>query len=124
MIVWAFVVLILASSYTASLSSRLTVEQLRPVVTDVDQLIKNGASVGYSEGSFLGDLLMPTFGKSRLVPLGGPDDYAKALSNRAVAAVFHELPYAKLFLKEYCSGYTIIGPTHRTAGLGFVSSFL
>ncbi|MQM23867.1 hypothetical protein Taro_056937, partial [Colocasia esculenta] len=89
-IIWVFVVLILASSYTASLSSRLTVERLLPAVVDMDQLIKSGDRVGYGARSYLQGLLKRSFGESRLVPLAGPDEYAAALSNGTVAAVFHE----------------------------------
>ncbi|MQM14151.1 hypothetical protein Taro_047079, partial [Colocasia esculenta] len=120
-IVWVFVVLILSSSYTASLSSRLTVEQLQPSVADMDQLMRSGDRVGYSAGSFIYGLLRQSFSNSRLVPLTGADEYAAALSNGTVAAIFHELPYIKLFLKKYCTGYTVIGrPTTRTSGFGFV----
>uniref|UniRef100_A0A2N9FBR6 Glutamate receptor n=1 Tax=Fagus sylvatica TaxID=28930 RepID=A0A2N9FBR6_FAGSY len=52
-IVWVFVVLILTQSYTASLASLLTVQQLQPTVTDVNQLIKSGECVGYLQGSFV-----------------------------------------------------------------------
>ncbi|PRQ27947.1 putative ionotropic glutamate receptor, metazoa [Rosa chinensis] len=52
-IVWCFVVLILTQSYTASLSSILTVQQLQPVITDVNLLSKNGDNVGYQGGSFI-----------------------------------------------------------------------
>ncbi|CAA7407343.1 unnamed protein product [Spirodela intermedia] len=117
-IVWLFAVLILTSTYTASLASILTAAKLEPAFNDVGELVRSGKFVGYSRGSFLGDLLKPTFG-SKLVPLMGPDEYASALTNGTVNAVFDELPYIKLFLKKYCKGYTIIGPTQRTAGLGF-----
>ncbi|KAM0017594.1 putative ionotropic glutamate receptor [Helianthus debilis subsp. tardiflorus] len=46
-IVWVSVVLVLTSSYTASLTLMLTVEQLRPTHTDINQIRKNGESVGY-----------------------------------------------------------------------------
>ncbi|KAB1223984.1 Glutamate receptor 2.7 [Morella rubra] len=52
-IIWVFVVLILTQSYTASLTSLLTVQQLQPTFTDVNQLIKDRANVGYQEGSFV-----------------------------------------------------------------------
>ena len=52
-IVWVFVVLILTQSYTASLTSLLTVQQLQPTITDVNQLIKNGEYMGYQEGSYV-----------------------------------------------------------------------
>ena len=56
-IVWVFVVLILTQSYTASLTTLLTVQQLRPAVTDVNQLIQNGEYVGYQYGSYNFELL-------------------------------------------------------------------
>ncbi|PHU14984.1 Glutamate receptor 2.2 [Capsicum chinense] len=46
LIVWVFVVLVLTSSYTASLTSMLTVQQLQPTITDLNDLIKNGEYVG------------------------------------------------------------------------------
>ncbi|KAB1223646.1 Glutamate receptor 3.7 [Morella rubra] len=45
-VVWLFVVLILTSSYTASLSSMLTVQQLQPNVTNIEWLKKNNLKVG------------------------------------------------------------------------------
>ena len=42
LVVWLFVVLIVQQSYTASLSSILTVEQLQPTVTNLDEVIRNG----------------------------------------------------------------------------------
>ena len=56
-IIWVFVVLILTQSYTASLTSFLTVQQLQPTVTDINQLIKNGEYVGYQGGSFVLQIL-------------------------------------------------------------------
>ncbi|CAK9145026.1 unnamed protein product [Ilex paraguariensis] len=56
-IIWLFVVLILTQSYTASLASMLTVQQLQPTVTDVNELISKGAYVGYQHGSFVLGLL-------------------------------------------------------------------
>lgn len=56
-IIWMFVVLILTQSYTASLTSLLTVQQLQPTVTDVRQLVVNGDNVGYIDGSFVRGIL-------------------------------------------------------------------
>lgn len=127
MIIWLFVVLILTQSYTASLTSMLTVQQLEPTVTEVEQLIRKGDFVGYHKGSFVKEKLINElhFDKSKLVPLGRPDDYAEALSkgssNNGVSAVFHEIPYLKLFLAKHCKNFMMVGPTYKTAGFGFVS---
>ncbi|CAN6221376.1 unnamed protein product [Urochloa humidicola] len=124
-IIWVFVVLILTSSYTASLTSMLTVQQLEPTVTDVKELIRRGDYIGYQEGSFLpGELKKMNFDESKLRSYSAPEQYAEALSkgsaNGGVAAIFDEIPYLKLFLSQYCDGYAMVGPIYKDAGFGFV----
>ncbi|KAK1323532.1 Glutamate receptor 2.8 [Acorus calamus] len=124
-IIWVFVVLILTSSYTASLTSMLTVQKLQPTVTNIDDLIKNKDYVGYLHDSFvLGLLERMKIPKDRLRNLTSPDDYYNALlkgsKNGGVAAVFDEVPYLKVFLSQYCDGHTMVGPTYKTDGFGFV----
>ncbi|KAI9377955.1 hypothetical protein POPTR_018G012600v4 [Populus trichocarpa] len=123
-IIWCFVVLILTQSYTASLTSLLTVQQLRPTVTDVHELIKKGEYVGYQEGSFvLGILLNLGFDKSKLIVYNSTEQCDDLLSkgsvNGGIAAAFDEVPYTRLFLSKYCSKYAMIDPTFKTAGFGF-----
>jgi len=125
-IIWVFVVLILTSSYTASLTSMLTVQQLQPSVVDVNELIKNGDYVAYQDGSFVKGLLTQLkFDVSKLKNYSTAQDYADALSkgskNGGVAAIFDEIPYLKLFLSEHCEGYSMVGRTYKTDGFGFVS---
>ncbi|KAJ1281371.1 hypothetical protein BS78_04G301300 [Paspalum vaginatum] len=125
MVIWVFAVLILTSSYTASLTSMLTVQKLKPAVTDVNDLISNGDYVGYQEGSFVaGELLQMKFDQSKLRSYSTPAEYADALSrgsdNGGVAAVFDEVPYLKIFLSQYCDSYTMSGPVYKGTGLGFV----
>ncbi|KAK1276943.1 Glutamate receptor 2.9 [Acorus gramineus] len=124
-IIWLFVVLILQSSYTASLTSMLTVQQLEPTVTSIDQLIKKNDSVGYLKNSFVRDLLIRTgVDESRLKPYNSPEEYAEALSkgsvNGGVAAIFDEMPYLRVFLSKYCNKFAMVGPTYRSGGFGFV----
>ncbi|CAL5038465.1 unnamed protein product [Urochloa decumbens] len=124
-IIWVFVVLILTSSYTASLTSMLTVQQLEPMVTDVKELIRRGDYVGYQEGSFMpSELKKMNFDESKLRVYSTPEQYAEALSkgssNGGVAAIFDEIPYLKLFLSQYCDGYAMVGPIYKDAGFGFV----
>jgi len=121
-IIWVFVVLVLQSSYTASLSSKLTVEQLQPTVTDIRELVKNGDTVGYLDDSFMPSLLKRlNFNESKMIAYQSPEDYNNALSNGTVAAIFDEIPYLKVFLSQYCNKYTMTGPTYKTDGFGFVS---
>ncbi|CAN8256658.1 unnamed protein product [Cochlearia groenlandica] len=46
-VVWCFVLLILTQSYTATLTSMLTVQELRPTVRHMDDLKKSGVNIGY-----------------------------------------------------------------------------
>ncbi|KAL7180615.1 hypothetical protein ACSBR1_043745 [Camellia fascicularis] len=125
MTIWLFVVLILSSSYTASLSARLTVQKLRPTVTDVNELIKNGDYVGYRSGSFIADILKDMgFDKSKITPCKSRDECNEALSkgsnNGGISALFGVASYNKLFVSRYCGKYTTIGPIYQTGGFGFV----
>lgn len=123
LIIWVFVVLILTQSYTASLTSMLTVQRLQPSFTDVKDIQKNGYFVGYQTNSFVKDLLTKklNFNETRLKNYTTSEDYHDALSNGEVAAIFDEIPYIKIFLASYCSRYMMVGPTYRTDGFGFVS---
>ncbi|KAL2462407.1 Glutamate receptor 2.7 [Forsythia ovata] len=123
-IVWVFVVLVLTSSYTANLTSMLTVHQLQPTITDIYDLIKNGEYVGYQYGSFIPGLLMGMkFDNSKFRNYSTSEEYDEALSkgsrNGGVAAIVDELPYIRSFLAKYCGKYTMVGPTYKTAGFGF-----
>uniref|UniRef100_A0A2P2MPZ9 Uncharacterized protein MANES_16G133600 n=1 Tax=Rhizophora mucronata TaxID=61149 RepID=A0A2P2MPZ9_RHIMU len=126
-VIWCFVVLILTQSYTASLTSLLTVQQLLPTVTDVNSLIKNREFVGYAEGSFVFGLLKGLgFDESRLISYNSIEDcnqlFDKGSGNGGIAAAFDEVAPIKLLLAQYCSKYTTVKPTFKLAGWGFVSS--
>jgi len=125
-IIWCFVVLILTQSYTASLSSLLTIQQLK--VTDVNELVNKGEYVGYQKGSFvLGILLGLGFDKSKILAYNSPEEchelFSKGSGNGGIAAAFDEVSFIKVFLSKYCSKYTMIDATFKTGGFGFVSSF-
>ncbi|XP_031255207.1 glutamate receptor 2.8-like [Pistacia vera] len=123
LIIWIFVVLILTQSYTASLTSMLTVQRLRPSFDDVKEIRARGYLVGYPKDSFVKDFLINqlNLNESNLKGYEYPKDYDEALSNQSVAAIFDEIPFIKLFLEKanYCSKYMMVGPTYRTGGLGF-----
>eukprot|EP00258_Populus_trichocarpa_P013432 XP_002324375.3 glutamate receptor 2.8 [Populus trichocarpa] len=124
-IIWFFVVLVLTQSYTASLTSLLTVQQLQPTVTDVHDLIMKGGYVGYLKGSFVREILLGLgFDESKLMMYNSPEEchelFSKGSGNGGIAAAFDEVPYMKLFLSKYCTKYTMIDPTFKTGGFGFV----
>ncbi|KAJ8758711.1 hypothetical protein K2173_000432 [Erythroxylum novogranatense] len=124
-VIWCFVVLILTQSYTASLTSLLTVQKLQPTVTDVNELIKSGAYVGYHEGSFTKGLLkLLGFDESKLRPFSTfeewDDLFTKGSGNGGITAAFDEVSYIKLFLARHSSKYTTVEPKFKTDGFGFV----
>ncbi|KAK3204599.1 hypothetical protein Dsin_018645 [Dipteronia sinensis] len=123
LIIWVFVVLILTQSYTASLTSMLTVQRFKPRFADVKEIHGHDYFVGYQKDSFVKELLTKqlNFDESKLKPYSTEEEYHQALSNGTVAAIFDEIPYIKLFLGKAnnCSKYMMIGPTYRTDGFGF-----
>ncbi|KAI5354099.1 hypothetical protein L3X38_006994 [Prunus dulcis] len=124
-ILWCFVVLILTQSYTPSLTSLLTVQQLQPTVTDVNLLIKNRNNVAYQRGSFVyGILEQLGFQDENLKTFNSAEEFNQLFHNGSrkygISAAFDETPYMKLFLATYCSKYTMIPPTFKADGFGFV----
>lgn len=127
LLIWLFVVLIINSSYTASLTSILTVQQLSSPVKGIETLISNNDPIGYQQGSFARNYLIEELGihESRLVPLISAEHYVKALNdgpaNNGVAAIIDERAYVELFLSTRCE-YSIVGQEFTKNGWGFVST--
>ncbi|KAL3850481.1 hypothetical protein ACJIZ3_012363 [Penstemon smallii] len=114
--IWLFVVFILASSYTANLSSLLTVQQIKLTRSDY---------IGYSANSFVRGLIRNNlnFHDNRLKPYQSPDEYDKALRSGSkhggVAAIIEEIPYLKVLLARYPHNYTMFDSSMTTSGFGF-----
>ncbi|XP_078150464.1 glutamate receptor 2.8-like [Carex rostrata] len=120
-IVWVFVVLILQASYTASLTSMLTVQRLTPTYSDINDLVNSKEKIGYLADSFTKDfLLRMRVDESRLLALKSPDSYEEAMSNHSIAAIVDETPYLQVFLNKYCDNYTMVNLPNKTSGFGFV----
>ncbi|XP_074355792.1 glutamate receptor 2.8-like [Apium graveolens] len=120
-VVWLFVALIITQSYTASLSSMLTVKQLEPTVSDIETLKNNNVIVGYGKGAFVAKYLVEVLGFKpyNLKNFSSPQDYAKALKTGEIAAGFLNGSYLKLFLAKYCRSFIVAGPTYKVGGFGF-----
>ncbi|CAE6095817.1 unnamed protein product [Arabidopsis arenosa] len=123
-VVWCFVLLILTQSYTATLTSMLTVQELRPTVRHMDDLKKSGVSIGYQKGSFTFEKLKEIgFNESRLKIYNSPQEMHELFLNKSnkggIGAAFDEVAYIKLFMAKYCSEYSIIEPTYKADGFGF-----
>ncbi|XP_010270514.1 PREDICTED: glutamate receptor 3.2-like isoform X2 [Nelumbo nucifera] len=114
LLIWLFVVLIINSSYTASLTSILTVQQLSSPIKGIESLITSTEPIGFQVGSFAENYLIEELNipKSRLVALGSPEQYAIALEKGKVAAVVDERSYVELFLSNQCK-FSIVGISKR-----------
>lgn len=126
MVSWLFLVLILNSSYTASLSSMLTVQQLQPNVTSIEWLKKNNMKIGCDGDSFVRTYLqnVEQFKAENIMNISSEYNYVSAFQNSSIAAAFLELPYEKVYISKYCKGYSASTPTIRFGGLGFVSDII
>lgn len=126
LLIWLFVVLIITSSYTASLTSILTVQQLSSPIKGIETLINSNDPIGHQQDSYARNYLVEELGirESRLIPLISPEDYAKALRDGpqrgGVAAVVDERAFVDLFLSTRCE-FSIVGQEFTKAGWGFVS---
>ncbi|KAF3434899.1 hypothetical protein FNV43_RR21986 [Rhamnella rubrinervis] len=113
MIIWVFVILILTSSYTATLTSMLTIQQI--------QLNTKGNYVGYGP-AVKGVVVNLNFeGAKRFIT---PEEYVDALSKGSkhggISAIIDEIPYIKIFLAKYPKDYSMIKSMSTTNGFGFV----
>ncbi|KAD3338449.1 hypothetical protein E3N88_33970 [Mikania micrantha] len=116
--VWLLVVLILISSYTATLTSLLTVEQF--------VLASEGETVGFHGGSFVAGRTVNNlhFEDYRHRPYYSYEDYAEALSkggkHGGADAIIDEIPYIKMFLGLYSADYAMISSEPTTSGFAFI----
>ncbi|RWR96378.1 glutamate receptor 2.8-like protein [Cinnamomum micranthum f. kanehirae] len=124
MAVWLFVAFVLTSSYTASLSSMLTVRRLEPSVVDVEWLKQTKAMVGCDRYSFVRSYLEEVlhFDKACIKPFDTGEDYPQALRTGQIKAAFLEVPYINYLLAKNCKGFMTAGPTYEVGGFGFVMS--
>lgn len=127
LIIWLFVVLIINSSYTASLTSILTVQQLTSKIEGIDSLISSTDAIGVQEGSFALNYLIDelNIAASRIIKLKSQEEYVDALKrgsrNGGVAAIVDELPYVELFLAGTNCIFRTVGQEFTKSGWGFVS---
>ncbi|WCJ37575.1 glutamate receptor 5 [Euphorbia peplus] len=125
MLVWLFLLMVVTASYTANLTSILTLQQLSSPITGIESLVASNGPIGYQVGSFAFGYLSETLyvPPYRLVSLKSPLEYERALRlgpNNAggVAAIVDELPYVELFLANQTE-FGIIGNQFTRAGWGF-----
>lgn len=119
---WFFVILIVTASFTASLTSILTVSRLRPSIVDIEILKRTNSPVGTNRGSltikYMVDVL--NFLPENIKLFDSMNDYPGAFEKGDINAAFFVEPHAKAFLTKFCKGYTMAGPIFKLGGLGFV----
>ncbi|PWA49548.1 Extracellular solute-binding protein, family 3 [Artemisia annua] len=116
LVMWLCMIFIVVQIFTATLSSWLTLDQLRP------KLPTSHENSGYQNGSFVKDLIIQRYNCSgkRLTALNSYEDIKNALANDSVSAVFGRLPYIDLFLSKYGSSeYMKFGPINQESGIAF-----
>ncbi|KAG2260322.1 hypothetical protein Bca52824_079616 [Brassica carinata] len=125
LIIWLFVVLIINSSYTASLTSILTVQQLTSRIEGIDSLIQSKEPIGVQDGTFARNYLVNELNISphRIVPLRDEEHYLSALQlgpkAGGVAAIVDELPYIEVLLTNSNCKYRTVGQEFTRTGWGF-----
>jgi len=120
---WLFVIFIVTSTFTASLTSMMTVSQLEPSVLDIQTLLKRNSVVGCDGNSFIVKYLteVQKFKRENIREINSINDYPAAFRNNDIEAAFFIAPHAKVFLAKYsCRGLIKAGNTFRLGGLGFV----
>ncbi|XP_013617853.1 PREDICTED: glutamate receptor 1.3-like [Brassica oleracea var. oleracea] len=112
--VWVFAVLILTTSYTATLTSMMTVQQIR--------FNTNKDFVGHLSGSLIANATLKSseIKAMNTKGLNTSEDYAKALLNSTVAFIIDELPYLSVLLGENPGRFLMIKPQVTTNGFGFM----
>ncbi|XP_062106121.1 glutamate receptor 3.7-like, partial [Humulus lupulus] len=124
MVVWLFLLMVVTSSYTASLTSILTIQQLPSSITGIDSLLATESPIGYQVGSFVYNYLTEILfiPRKRLISLRSPEEYERALrlgpSAGGVVAIIDELPYVELFLSDQ-TDFGIVGQPFTRGGWGF-----
>lgn len=118
--------MIINSSYTASLTSILTVQQLSSKIEGIDSLISSNDPIGIQDGSFAWNYLTDelNIAQSRLKSLKNQEDYYHALlrgpKGGGVAAIVDEMAYVERFLIDSNCVFKIVGQEFTKSGWGFV----
>ncbi|GJX22366.1 extracellular solute-binding protein 3 [Tanacetum coccineum] len=116
LVMWLSMIFIVVQIFTATLSSWLTLDQLRPRVPTYY------GNAGYQNGSFLKEFIshkLNVFWTMSLLALESVEEYKNAFSNGSVKVIFDELPYIDLFLSKYGSNYMKFGPINQESGIAF-----
>ncbi|XP_050204564.1 glutamate receptor 3.2-like isoform X2 [Mercurialis annua] len=118
---WLILMLVVSATFTSSFTSKMANSQIEASKIDIDMLKRANAVVGYDGSSFSFEYLVEVLGfkAKNIASVASVDDYALLLSSGEIAVAFILMPYAKLFLAKYCTGFAIAGSTYELGGFGF-----
>ncbi|XP_062023537.1 glutamate receptor 2.7-like isoform X1 [Rosa rugosa] len=119
---WLVVILVVTATFTASLTSMMTISRVQPSVLNVETLKEENGTVGCNGNSFIVRYLIDVleFRPENIKRISSISDYPKAFQNGDIQAAFFVAPHAKVFLACYCKGYTKAGPIYKPSGFAFV----
>ncbi|KAH0988489.1 hypothetical protein GBA52_015666 [Prunus armeniaca] len=119
---WLVVILVVTATFTASLTSMMTVSRVQPSALDVETLKRTNATVGCDGNSFIVRYLINVleFKPENIKSIASISDYPNAFERKDIAAAFFVAPHAKVFLAKYCKGYINSGPVYKPSGFAFV----
>ncbi|KAG5516992.1 hypothetical protein RHGRI_037663 [Rhododendron griersonianum] len=112
-VVWLFLALVLTQSYTANLTSMLTISRLRPKLW-------SPSKVGCDKNTFMHNYVRDVLNYKNVSLISDGDEYLREFEADNISAAFLEIPYAKVFVNRHCRKFTIIGTTYRFGGFGFI----
>lgn len=120
--VWLFVALVLTQSFTASLTTLLTLQEIDPTVIDIELLKREGSNIGCNGNSFVAKYLENVYGipQKNIKKIYSEDDYPRALMSGEIRAAFLQIPQVEVFLAKHCKGFKK-GQILDAGGFGFVS---
>ena len=122
---WLFAILIITASFTASLSSMMTISRSQPWFLDIETLKLKNATVGCNKNSvmvrFLTQVLLIPQEKIKQIP--SVDMFPDALEKGEIQAAFFSGAHAKVFLAKHCKQYTK-ATIFKLVGMGFVCTRL
>lgn len=119
---WLFVIVVVTVCFTASLTSIITVQRIQSSVVSIEYLQRTNAAVGCNGNSFIVQYLINVlhFKPENIKKINSIKDYPEAFEKGEIQAAYFVAPHAKVFLAEYCQGYTTVGPRYKLGGFGFV----
>ncbi|XP_058198548.1 glutamate receptor 2.8-like [Rhododendron vialii] len=112
-VVWLFLALVLTQSYTANLTSMLTISRLRPKLW-------SPSKVGCDKSQFMLNYVRDVLNFKNVRLMSGEDEYLREFEADNISVAFLEIPYAKVFVNRHCKKFTIIGTTYKFGGFGFI----